>query len=87
MFDDFMHNDLPDMHLHQPHQDSVLHAQQLVHAANHQAQQAARDNVQVGQHSVSADQQMQLTSIGDAAINLILLVQIMIEKFLGERKP
>ena len=27
MFDDFMHNDFPEMHLNQAHQDAMLHAQ------------------------------------------------------------
>ncbi len=41
MFDDFMHNDLPDMHFHQPHQDAMLHAQgQAINQAV-RAQQAA----------------------------------------------
>ena len=36
MFDDFMHNDFPEMHLNQTHQDAMLHAQ------NQAMQQAAR---------------------------------------------
>ena len=27
MFDDFMHNNFPEMHIHQAHQDAMLHAQ------------------------------------------------------------
>ncbi len=87
MFDDFMHNDFPDMHFNQAQQDAMLHAQQLSHAADQHAQQAANDTVQVGQHSVGSDQPIQFTSIGNIAMNLGLLVQAVIEKLLGERKP
>ena len=39
MFDDFMHNDFPEMHLNQAHQDAMLHAQNQ--AMNQAAQQGA----------------------------------------------
>jgi hypothetical protein len=49
MFDDFMHNDFPEMHLNQAHHDAMLHAQNQ--AMDQAAQQATGGRMQADQQN------------------------------------
>ena len=83
MFDDFIHNDLPDMHFHQPDQDAMLHAQNQ--AMQQAAQQASGDKIQTDP-SIDPPQPAPFADLHNAAANIGLIIQTMLEKVLRIQK-
>ena len=83
MFDDFMHNALPDMHLHQPHQNAMLHAQGQ--AMQQAAQQASGDKIQTDP-PIDPPQPTPFTELHNAATNIGLIIQATLEKVLRIQK-
>ena len=85
MFDDFMHNAFPDMHFQQPHQDAMLHAQGQ---AMNQAARAQQDiDCAISNGHPQAPQPVPPAGVGNAAVNIGMLVQSMIEKLLKGKRP
>ena len=82
MFDDFMHNDFPEMHLNQTHQDAMLHAQ------NQAMQQAAAQQATGGR--MQAEQQNQppqpipFAGLRNTAMNIELFIQTALGGLLRE---
>ena len=74
MFDDFMHNNFPEMHIHQAHQDAMLHAQ------NQAMQQAIRTQNDSLHEPAKLLQAPSLATVVNCTMNLGLIVQIMIER-------
>ena len=85
MFDDFMHDDFPEMHLNQTHQDAMLHAQ------NQAMQQAAAQQATGGM--MQAEQQNQppqpipFAGLHNAAMNIGLFIQTALDGLLHGQAP
>ena len=77
MFDDFMHNDFPEMHIHQAQQDAMLHAQNQAMDQVMRAQQGMEqaEHVQYCKHAPPA-------SIQNAIMNLRLFLPAIVEQVL-----
>jgi len=81
MFDDFMHNELPDMYFNQPHQDAMLHAQNQTMEQAARALQDPDHTMPIGQSL--ATEPVPLAGFGAVAMNLALLFEATIEKLFG----
>lgn len=81
MLDDFMHNNLPDLNLNQAHQDAILHAQNQSAGQAMRAQQEAAGTLPTEQPHTP--EPILPAGVGDAAMNLGLLVKIALEKMFG----
>ena len=79
MFDDFMHNDFPEMHIHQAHQDAMLHAQ---NQAMHQAVQQATGMMQAEQQN-QPPQPIPFAGLRNTAMNMGLSIQTALDGLLG----
>ena len=73
MFDDFMQNDFPEMHLNQIHQDAMLHAQNRATDQAMRAQQEAAHGMPA--LKPQAPSPVPSTRAEDEAMNLGLLFQ------------
>ncbi len=80
----FHHHHHHAMHLNQMHQHAMQHAQNQAMDQALRAQQEAERTKPI--ELPQAPEPMHPTGLEDIAMNLGLLVQAMIEKFLGERK-
>ncbi len=78
MFDDFMHNDFPEMHLNQAHQDAMLHAQNRAMNQAARAQQEAVDDLPKSLHQ--AYESMPIIRQGNTAMNLKLMLQLLLKQ-------
>ena len=78
MFDDFMHNDFPDLNLNHAQQDAMLHAQ------NRAMEQAARAQVEAAANQTETQSQMTetmpLAGASDAATHSNLLLQVALKR-------
>ena len=84
MFDDFMHNDFPEMHIHQAHQDAMLHAQNR--AMNQAAQQATGDRMQADQQN-QPPQPIPFAGLRNTAMNIGLFIQTALDGLLRGQDP
>jgi len=80
MFDDFMHNDFPEMHLNQAHQDAMLHAQNQ--AMNQAAQQATGGRMQADPQN-QPPQPIPFAGLRNTAMNIGLFIQTALNGLLG----
>ena len=80
MFDDFMHNDFPEMHLNQAQQDAMLHAQnQAMNQAMRAQREAARGTAVL---KPQAPETISTLDTGNATTGLGMFVQVIVEKLL-----
>ena len=79
MFDDFMHNDFPEMHLNQAQQDAMLHAQNQ--AMQQAAQQATGGRMQAGQQN-QPPQPIPFAGLRNTAMNIGLFIQTALDGLL-----
>ena len=79
MFDDFMHNDFPEIHLNQTHQDAMLHAQNQ--AMNQAAQQATGGRMQTNQQN-QPPQPIPFAGLRNTAMNIGLFIQAALDGLL-----
>ena len=84
MFDDFMQNDFPEMHLNQIHQDAMLHAQNQAMQQAERVQQAADHRPPEPQPQTP--EPLPSTVMKDAAMNWGLLLQHILAGLLGGMK-
>ena len=75
MFDDFMHNDFPEMHLNQAQQDAMLHAQNQAMQQTVRAQQEAEHRPPEPQPRTP--EPISPTGTQNAAMNLHFLLRIL----------
>jgi hypothetical protein len=79
MFDDFMQNDFPEMHLNQANQDAMLQAQ---HQAMQQtAQQATGDRMQADQQN-QPQQPIPFAGLRNTAMSIGLFIQSVLDGLL-----
>ena len=83
MFDDFMHNNFPDMNFNQAQQDAMLHSQNL--AMEQTAQQTPSNKVQT-KSSIDPPQLILFANLHNVAANIGLSIQTILEKILQIRK-
>ena len=79
MFDDFIHNDFPEMHLNQAHQDAMLHAQNQ--AMQQTAQQATGGRMQTDQQN-QPPQPISSAGLRNTAMNIGLFIQTALDGLL-----
>ena len=84
MFDDFMHNDFPEMHIHQAHQDAMLHAQNRAMDQAMGTQGGATRDMPIP--NPQAPEPVPPTGIVNAAMSLRMLIQVAVEKMSGRKK-
>ena len=75
MFDDFMHNDFPEMHLNQVHQDAMLHAQNQAMDQAVRVQWDAERAIPSERTQVPKTEHL-IVGVSNASVNLSLLVSI-----------
>ena len=81
MFDDFMHNDFPEMHLNQAQQDAMLYAQNQ--AMQQAAQQATGGRMQADPQN-QPPQPIPFAGLRNAAVNIGLFIQTVLDGLLRE---